>query len=126
MTNISVITSIEYCVGAGFLPAEFQSASAGYECKSDRTAAGIIRKHTLTFSMAALNASNERVVGELRLARYVRFTDVNRFRVTLGSEGLPPTVTTEDIIEGKPGSFRGVKVTVKWDSARAGSRESFI
>ena len=109
-----------------FVAIPFLGGTAAYEQKETRSNQGILYKCTLSFKMAGITSDNQEAVARFRRARFVRVTDVNGLKIILGDEHIRLIVTTDQDIEGTPGSFRGYKVKAEWNTPHPPMVESFI
>lgn len=115
MSNIAVISKIEYLRGGTYSQLKFQQSSAIYKCKRFDQAPGVLNKHELAFSITPLSVENDAITTELALSPFLRLSDVNGYIIIIGDYDIMPKYEIEREIDGKPGSFRGYKITVKWD-----------
>ena len=130
--NISYIIRIESRtapiagVEQSYVPMPFQKGSAAYGQKETRSSQGSLYNSTLSFKIAGITSESEAAVNRFRKARNIRITDINGWGVVLGGSSIRLDITREKNIEGTPGSFRGYKIKVEWNTPRPPAAESFI
>lgn len=132
MTNISHIKSISFVPPRYLnseqenLPVDFVAESADYLSKESHTDQGKQYKASLSFKVAGITTFHQQLIGRLRHAESVTFSDVNGLRTTIGSRALRLDVSANETIDNTPGGFRGYKITVDWISPVPYISQSFI
>lgn len=126
MRNISVITKIEVRESGDFFQDfPFQNQSASYSSETTKSAAGYSTKHTLTLSIAGLTEDTSARVLRLMRAEHIRITDINGTVMIMGSCHLSFKFEVTKTNSGKAGSWRGYRITIKFEEPAYPASQSF-